>query len=251
MPKKTKIETLDLETLTPEITKSAEMGMLQWEIKLINEGKRNTPEYITRESEIIKAQEDMMYEQYLSFGSALRLNNDNDYTPDDVERVMRHFISAVDREFYAQGIKGLDRGNYQIDDEVAHYIKESFLTYIDSTKKKGELDRAFKTVKKGGVKKPFASPHSGFVPEVIQNIMDEFMDKEEQRIGKPPLNLTGMIEGYSKDKEIKLQTLKDWWKQYHGNALVMFEMYLGLNNKVFTDPQVKQIQDNFIPDFRK
>jgi len=257
MPKKAKTKKmgiLDLETLTPEMTKSAELGMLQWILKLINAQeesdnlKEASPEYI----ETLKLAEDVMYEQYQSFGAAMRLNEDDDPTPDDIEQVMRHFIRAVDiKNNSAKGIKSLDTGNYQIDDEVAHYIKESFLRYIDSTKNKGELDKAFKIVKKGGVKKPFASPHSGFVPDVIKNIMDEFMDQEEHRIGKLPLNLTSIIEGYSSSENIPLSTLKDWWADYHRNALVKFEMYMGLNNKDFTDTQVKQIQENFIPDFRK
>ena len=81
--------------------------------------------------------------------------------------------------------------------------------------------------------------------------MNEFMDKDEVRVGKPPLNITNVIESYSNSSGTKLSTLKDWWKEYHRNALVYFEMQLALDDKDFTDTHVKQIQDNFIEDFRK
>jgi len=254
MSKKNKLGLYDLETLPLNITKAEDMGMLQWVLKLMNashekELLEKIPESFPKAE--LEAEEKNLYEQYQSFGAALRLNEDGDYTPDDVEQVMRHFISAHDKSFNAKGIKSLDRGKYELDDEVAYYIKESFLRYLDSPQKKGDLDKAFKTVKKGGVKKPFPSALSGHVPEVIQKIMNEFMDSKEERVGKPPLNITNVIEGYSASEDIKLSTLKDWWNEYHKNALVMFEISLVFNKKEFTETHVKQIQDNFIADFRK
>ena len=251
MSKKNKVGILDLETLDNNLAKSATMGQLQWVWKLIKEKQIKQFDLRVPEDEKAKADFDRTWEQYLAFGSAQRLNEDDDYTLEDVERSMRHFIKAYDTTFIAEGIKDLERGKYELDDEVAHYIKESFLRYLDSTQKKGELDKAFKTVKKGGVKKPFPSALSGYSPEVIQKIMNEFMDKDEVRLGKPPLNITNVIESYSNSSGTKLSTLKDWWKEYHRNALVYFEMQLALDDKDFTDTHVKQIQDNFIKDFRK
>ena len=81
--------------------------------------------------------------------------------------------------------------------------------------------------------------------------MNEFMDKDEVRIGKPSLNSTNVIESYSTSEDINLSTLKDWWKEYQENALVQFEMQLALDDKDFTETHVKQIREHFIEDFRK
>ena len=148
MPKKDKLGILDLETLDNNLAKSATMGQLQWVWKLIKEKQIKQFDLRVPEDEKAKADFDRTWEQYLAFGSAQRLNEDDDYTLEDVERSMRHFIKAYDTRFMAEGIKDLERGKYELDDEVAHYIKESFLRYLDSTQKKGELDKAFKTVKK-------------------------------------------------------------------------------------------------------
>ena len=253
MPKKDKLGILDLETLDATWSKSAEVGMLQWILKLINaeKFKKLTSGLANLDKGESDREEKELYEQYKSFGSALRLNDDDDYTLDDVEQTMRHFILAHDKSFNAKGIKSLDRGKYEIDDAVAYYIKESFLRYLDSPQKKGDLDKAFKAVKKGGVKKPFPSAMQGYVPEVIQNIMNEFLDIEGKREGKVPLNITNIIESYSTSEDIKLSTLKDWWKEYHRNALVTFEIKLAVQDLDFTETQVEQIREHFIKDFRK
>jgi len=76
--------------------------------------------------------------------------------------------------------------------------------------------------------------------------MNEFMDKKEERVGKPPLNITNIIESYSASEDIKLSTLKDYWKEYKRNALVYFEMELALDDKDFTETHVEQIREHFI-----
>lgn len=250
MPKKNKSGILDLETASL-LNKSSSTAQLQWIWKLLQEKKIERFDLRSKEDEKEKANFDRTWEQYLAFGAAQRLNEDDDPSSEDVEIAMKHFINAWKSTFYGDCIKGLEKGNYKIDDEVAFYIMESFERYLDSSKKKGELDKAFKTVKKGGVKKPFPSALSGYIPEVIQKIMNEFMDRNEERVGKPPLNITNVIESYSSNENIPLSTLKDWWKEYHMNALVYFEMQLALEDKDFTEMHVKQIQDNFIEDFRK
>jgi len=254
MAKAHKKKFLDLETIDigTGVSKSAAMCQLQWVWKLIQE-KLLDPSAIKSPEDGLKrkANVDRTWAQYEAFSSAQRLNEDDNYTSDDIEIAMMHFITAVDNTYIEQGIKGLERSKYELDEEVASYIRDSFSRYIYSKKKKGDLDKAFKTLKKGGVKKPFPSALSGHVPEVIQKIMNEFMDSKEERVGKPPLNITNVIEGYSASEDIKLSTLKDWWNEYHKNALVMFEISLVFNKKEFTDTHVKQIQDNFIEDFRK
>jgi hypothetical protein len=253
MPKKDKSGILDLETASL-LSKSATIGQLQWIWKLVQEKKLERFGLRSKEDEKDKAEFDRTWEQYLAFGSALRLNEDDDPTFEDAERCMKHFIKAWDSTFYAQGIKGLDRGNYKLDDEVAFYIKESFERYLENRfadRKKGDLEKAFRTNGKRGVKKKFPSALSGYVPDVIQKIMNEFMDKDEVRIGKPSLNITNVIESYSTSEDIKLSTLKDWWKEYQENALVYFEMQLAFDGKDFTETHVKQIREHFIEDFRK
>ena len=253
MPKKDKSGILDLETASL-VFKSATTGQLQWIWKLFQEKKIKEFELRSKEDEKEKAEFDRTWDQYLAFGSAQRLNEDDDPTFEDAERCMKHFIKAWDSTYYSGPIKGLDRGNYKLDDEVAFYIKESFERYLErrfADRKKGDLEKAFRTNGKRGVKKPFPSALSGYVPDVIQKIMNEFMDKDEVRIGKPSLNITNVIESYSTSEDIKLSTLKDWWKEYQENALVYFEMQLALDDKDFTETHVKQIREHFIEDFRK
>ena len=254
MPKKDKSGILELETLTGDTYKSAHMGQLQWIWKLIQEKKLERFGLRSKEDEKDKAEFDRTWDQYLAFGSAQRLNKDDDPTFEDAERCMKHFIKAWDSTYYSGPIKGLDRGNYKLDDEVAFYIKESFERYLENRfadRKKGDLEKAFRTNGKRGVKKPFPSALSGHVPDVIQKIMNEFMDSKEERVGKPPLNITSVIESYSNSSGTKLSTLKDYWKEYQRNALVYFEMQLALEDKDFTETHVKQIREHFIEDFRK
>ena len=253
MPKKDKSGILDIETLGGP-SKSSSMGQLQWIWKLLQEKKLERFGLRSEEDEKDKAEFDRTWEQYLAYGAAQRLNEDDDSTFEDAERCMKHFIRAWDSTFFAEGIKGLDRGSYKIDDEVAFYIKESFERYLEkrfADRKKGDLEKAFKTNGKRGVKKPFRSAISGYVPTVIQKIMNEFMEKKEERVGKPPLNITNIIESYSASEDIKLSTLKDYWKEYKRNALVYFEMELALDDKDFTETHVEQIREHFIEDFRK
>ena len=247
MSKKNKLGLYDLETLPLNITKAEDMGMLQWVLKLMNashekELLEKIPESFPKAE--LEAEEKNLYEQYQSFDAALRLNEDGDYTPDDVEQVMRHFISAHDKSFNAKGIKSLDRGKYELDDEVAYYIKESFLRYLDSPQKKGDLDKAFKTVKKGGVKKPFLSAKQGFVPDDMKKMVDIIMSD-------PYPTLDSALEIVSKGIASKKSNLKRYWKEYKRNALVMFELGLAINNWDFTDEMVDQIRKYFIEDFRK
>ena len=247
MPKKNKLGLYDLETLPLNITKAEDMGMLQWVLKLMNashekELLEKIPESFPKAE--LEAEEKNLYEQYQSFGAALRLNEDGDYTPDDVEQVMRHFISAHDKSFNAKGIKSLDRGKYELDDEVAYYIKESFLRYLDSPQKKGDLDKAFKAVKLGGVKKPFPSAKQGYVPDDIKEMTDIIMTD-------PYPTLDSALEIVSKGNKAKKSNLKRYWKEYKRNALVMFELGLAVNNWDFTDEMVDQIRKYFIEDFRK
>jgi len=77
------------------------------------------------------------------------------------------------------------------------------------------------------------------------------LDIEGKREGKVPLNITNIIESYSTSEDIKLSTLKDWWKEYHRNALVTFEIRLAVQDLDFTETQVEQIREHFIKDFRK
>ena len=247
MSKKNKLGLYDLETLPLNITKAEDMGMLQWVLKLMNashekELLEKIPESFPKAE--LEAEEKNLYEQYQSFGAALRLNEDGDYTPDDVEQVMRHFISAHDKSFNAKGIKSLDRGHYELDDEVAYYIKESFLRYLDSPQKKGDLDKAFKAVKLGGVKKPFPSAKQGYVPDDIKEMTDIIMTD-------PYPTLDSALEIVSKGNKAKKSNLKRYWKEYKRNALVMFELGLAVNNWDFTDEMVDQIRKYFIEDFRK
>ena len=247
MSKKNKLGLYDLETLPLNITKAEDMGMLQWVLKLMNashekELLEKIPESFPKAE--LEAEEKNLYEQYQSFGAALRLNEDGDYTPDDVEQVMRHFISAHDKSFNAKGIKSLDRGKYELDDEVAYYIKESFLRYLDSPQKKGDLDKAFKAVKLGGVKKPFPSAKQGYVPDDIKEMTDIIMTD-------PYPTLDSALEIVSKGNKAKKSNLKRYWKEYKRNALVMFELGLAVNNWDFTDEMVDQIRKYFIEDFRK
>jgi hypothetical protein len=246
MPKKDKLGILDLETLDDTWTKSAEVGMLQWVLKLINaeHQKKLTSGLTNLDKKESEKENEELYEQYQSFGSALKLNEDDGYTPDDVEQVMRHFISAHDKSFNAKGIKSLDRGKYEIDDEVAYYIKESFLRYLDSPQKKGDLDKAFKTVKLGGVKKPFPGAKQGHVPDDIKEMTDIIMTD-------PYPTLDSALEIVSKGNKAKKSNLKRYWKEYKRNALAMFELGLAANNWDFTDEMVGQIRKYIIEDFRK
>jgi len=247
MPKKNKLGLYDLETLPLNLAKSADMGKLQWILKLWNAShEKELLEKIPKSfpKAELEAEEKSMYEQYQSFGSALKLNEDDGYTPDDVEQVMRHFISAHDKSFNAKGIKSLDRGKYEIDDEVAYYIKESFLRYLDSPQKKGDLDKAFKTVKLGGVKKPFPGAKQGHVPDDIKEMTDIIMTD-------PYPTLDSALEIVSKGNKAKKSNLKRYWKEYKRNALAMFELGLAANNWDFTDEMVGQIRKYFIEDFRK
>tara|TARA_R110000824_G_scaffold223783_1_gene411492 strand:+ start:1772 stop:2512 length:741 start_codon:yes stop_codon:yes gene_type:complete len=246
MPKKDKLGILDLETLDDTWTKSAEVGMLQWVLKLINaeHQKKLTSGLTNLDKKESEKENEELYEQYQSFGSALKLNEDDDYTPDDVEQVMRHFISAHDKSFNAKGIKSLDRGKYEIDDEVAYYIKESFLRYLDSTQKKGELDKAFKSVKTGGVKKPFPSARQGYVPDDIKEMTDIIMN--------PPYpTLNSALEIVSGGDKAKISNLKRYWKEYKRNSIITFEIGLGTKDLDFSDEMVEQIRKYYIKDFRK
>ena len=247
MSKKNKLGLYDLETLPLNITKAEDMGMLQWVLKLMNashekELLEKIPESFPKAE--LEAEEKNLYEQYQSFGAALRLNEDGDYTPDDVEQVMRHFISAHDKSFNAKGIKSLDRGKYELDDEVAYYIKESFLRYLDSPQKKGDLDKAFKTVKKGGVKKPFPSALSGHVPDDIKKMTEIIMTDPYPTLDAALEIVSGGVKG-------EKSNLKRYWRNYKFNALPYFEMKLRLKNLDFTDEMVDQIRKYFIEDFRK
>ena len=248
MPKKNKLGLYDLETFPLNLTTSADMGRLQWILKLWNAShekellEKANLKSISKEQ--LEAEEKSMYEQYQSFSAALRLNDNDDYTPDDVEQVMRHFISAHDKSFNAKGIKSLDRGHYELDDEVAYYIKESFLRYLDSPQKKGDLDKAFKAVKLGCVKKPFPSAKQGYVPDDIKEMTDIIMTD-------PYPTLDSALEIVSKGNKAKKSNLKRYWKEYKRNALVMFELGLAVNNWDFTDEMVDQIRKYFIEDFRK
>ena len=247
MPKKNKLGLYDLETLPLNITKAEDMGMLQWVLKLMNashekELLEKIPESFPKAE--LEAEEKNLYEQYQSFGAALRLNEDGDYTPDDVEQVMRHFISAHDKSFNAKGIKSLDRGKYELDDEVAYYIKESFLRYLDSPQKKGDLDKAFKAVKLGGVKKPFPSALSGHVPDDIKKMTEIIMTDPYPTLDAALEIVSGGVKG-------EKSNLKRYWRNYKFNALPYFEMKLRLKNLDFTDEMVDQIRKYFIEDFRK
>ena len=247
MSKKNKLGLYDLETLPLNITKAEDMGMLQWVLKLMNashekELLEKIPESFPKAE--LEAEEKNLYEQYQSFGAALRLNEDGDYTPDDVEQVMRHFISAHDKSFNAKGIKSLDRGKYELDDEVAYYIKESFLRYLDSPQKKGDLDKAFKTVKKGGVKKPFPSALSGHVPDDIKKMTEIIMTDPYPTLDAALEIVSGGVKG-------EKSNLKRYWRNYKFNALPYFEMKLRLKNLDFTDEMEDQIRKYFIEDFRK
>ena len=247
MSKKNKLGLYDLETLPLNITKAEDMGMLQWVLKLMNashekELLEKIPESFPKAE--LEAEEKNLYEQYQSFGAALRLNDNDDYTPDDVEQVMRHFISAHDKSFNAKGIKSLDRGHYELDDEVAYYIKESFLRYLDSPQKKGDLDKAFKTVKKGGVKKPFPSALSGHVPDDIKKMTEIIMTDPYPTLDAALEIVSGGVKG-------EKSNLKRYWRNYKFNALPYFEMKLRLKNLDFTDEMVDQIRKYFIEDFRK
>ena len=177
MPTKNKLGILDLETLDDTLTKSAEVGMLQWILKLMNAShlKKVTSGLSNIDKKESERQEKELYDQYQAFGSAVRLNEEFDYTPDDVEKVMQHFILAYEKTLMAQGIKSLDRGTYEIDDEVAYFIKASFERYLVSSKKKGDLAKAFRSIKRGGVKPPFPSARQGGVPDFIKEMTEIIM----------------------------------------------------------------------------
>ena len=248
MSKKNKLGLYDLETFPLNLTTSADMGRLQWILKLWNAShekellEKANLKSISKEQ--LEAEEKSMYEQYQSFSAALRLNDNDDYTPDDVEQVMRHFISAHDKSFNAKGIKSLDRGHYELDDEVAYYIKESFLRYLDSPQKKGDLDKAFKAVKLGGVKKPFPSALSGHVPDDIKKMTEIIMTDPYPTLDAALEIVSGGVKG-------EKSNLKRYWRNYKFNALPYFEMKLRLKNLDFTDEMVDQIRKYFIEDFRK
>jgi len=246
MPTKNKLGILDLETLDDNWTKSAEVGMLHWILKLINEAqqKKLTSGLTNLDKKKSEKESEELYEQFQSFGSALSLNDDDDYTLDDVEQVMRHFILAHDKSINAKGIKSLDRGKYEIDDAVAYYIKESFLRYLDSPQKKGDLDKAFKTVKLGGVKKPFPSAKKGYLPDDIKEMTGIIMN--------PPYpTLNSALEIVSGGDKAKISNLKRWWKEYKRNSIIMFEIGLGTKDLDFSDEMVEQIRKYYIKDFRK
>jgi len=246
MPKKSKLDILDLETLPANLTKSVKVGNLQWILKVLNAEKIRS--LISGHPNVDKEESDRemkeLLEQRESFSSALRLNKDDDYTHKDVEKAMQHFILAYDKTLNAQGIKSLDKGKYELDDEVAHYIKESFKKYLGSTKKKGELDKAFKTVKSGGVKKPFPSPKEGYVPDDIKKMTEIIMNDPYPTLDAALEIVSGGVKG-------EKSNLKRYWRDYKFNALPYFEMKLRLKNLDFTDEMVDQIRKYFIEDFRK
>ena len=72
MPKKDKLGILDLETLDATWSKSAEVGMLQWILKLINaeKFKKLTSGLANLDKGESDREEKELYEQYKSFGSA-------------------------------------------------------------------------------------------------------------------------------------------------------------------------------------
>ena len=246
MPAKDKLDVLDLETLPANLIESAQKGNLQWIIKVLNAEKIKS--LISGHPNVDKEESDRemkeLLEQRESFSSALRLNKDDDYTHKDVEKAMQHFILAYDKTLNTQGIKSLDKGKYELDNEVAHYIKESFKKYLGSTKKKGELDKAFKILKSGGVKKPFPSPKEGYVPDDITKITEIILTD-------PYPTLDAALEIVSSGNSGKKSNLKRYWKDFKFNALPYFEMRLRHKNLDFTEEMVEQIKQYWYPDFRK
>ena len=96
MPKKNKSGILDLETASL-LNKSSSTAQLQWIWKLLQEKKIERFDLRSKEDEKEKANFDRTWEQYLAFGAAQRLNEDDDPSSEDVEIAMRLYKGFRER----------------------------------------------------------------------------------------------------------------------------------------------------------